>query len=83
MALGEDLLKKISKRFEPLSTIPMRYRNYDLLLITDKDGNAIKIFMGKINAQGLIKGDRYARILKYSEQGTLIKDHWERKGKAG
>ena len=32
--------------------------------------------------QGVIKGDRYARTLKYDRDGKLIKDHWERKGKA-
>ena len=82
MSLGEGLLKKINKRFEPLTTVPMRYRSYDLLLVTDKNGNGIKLFIGKINAQGIIRGDRYLRTLKYNEQGILIKDHWERKGKA-
>jgi hypothetical protein len=82
MPLGEDLLKKINKRFEPLSKVPLRYRSYHLLLITDKDGNAVKLFMGKVNTQGIIKGDRYARTLKYNNEGKIIKDHWERKGKA-
>lgn len=82
MSLGEDLLKKINKKLEPSSMITMRYRNYDLVLRTDKDGNAIQLFMGKANAEGIIKGDRYARTMKYDREGNLIKDHWERKGKA-
>jgi len=82
MSLGDDLLKKINKKFEPSSKVALRYRSYDLLLITDKEGNAIQLFMGKENEQGIIKGDRYARTLKYNREGSLIKDHWERKGKA-
>ena len=82
MSLGEDLLKKINKKFEPSSMISLRYRSYDLALKTDKEGNAIQLFMGKANEEGIIKGDRYARTLKYDREGKLIKDHWERKGKA-
>ncbi|HYO20763.1 MAG TPA: hypothetical protein VER36_00065 [Flavisolibacter sp.] len=82
MSLGDDLLKKINKKFEPSAKVSLRYRAYDLLLITDKEGNAIQLFMGKENEQGIIKGDRYARTLKYDREGNLIKDHWERKGKA-
>ena len=82
MSLGDDLLKKINKKFEPSTKISLRYRSYDLLLVTDKEGNAIQLFMGRGNAEGIIKGDRYARTLKYDREGNLIKDHWERKGKA-
>jgi hypothetical protein len=35
-----------------------------------------------MNEQGKIKGERYARTLKYDREGNLIKDHWELKGKA-
>jgi hypothetical protein len=82
MGLGEDLIKKLSKKFEPSSMINMRYRSYDLAFKTDDEGNAVQLFMGKANEQGIIKGDRYARTLKYDREGKLIKDHWERKGKA-
>ena len=82
MALNEDILKKINRKFETSTKITLRYRTYDLLLITDKDGNAVQLFMGKANNEGIIKGDRYARTLKYDKEGHLIKDHWERKGKA-
>ncbi len=82
MSFGEELLKKINKKFEPSSSVSLRYRSYDLVLITDKEGNAIQLFMGKAKENGAIKGDRYARTLKYDREGKLIKDHWERKGKA-
>ena len=82
MSLGDEILKKINKKFDPSTKVSLRYKSYDLLLITDKEGNAIQLFMGKENEQGIIKGDHYARTLKYDRDGVLIKDHWERKGKA-
>jgi hypothetical protein len=82
MALGEDLVKKLSRKYEPSTMVNMRYRGYDLAFKTDENGNAIQLFMGKANEQGIVKGDRYARTMKYDREGNLIKDHWERKGKA-
>jgi hypothetical protein len=37
---------------------------------------------GKLKEDGTIKGERYARTLKYDKEGKIIKDHWELKGKA-
>lgn len=82
MTLGDELIKKLAKKFEPSSKLPMRFRSYDLIVVTDKDGNAIQLFMGKADESGIIKGDRYARTLKHDKEGKLLKDHWERKGKA-
>lgn len=82
MKLGEEILKKINRKFEPASMVRLNFRGYDLALRTDDEGNAIQLFMGKANEEGVIKGDRYARTLKYDREGKLIKDHWERKGKA-
>jgi hypothetical protein len=82
MSLGDDLLKKINKKYEPSAKVSLRYRSYDLIVVTDKEGNAIQLFLGKANEEGIIKGDRYARTMKYDREGNLIKDHWERKGKA-
>lgn len=82
MALSEDILKKINRKFEPSDTVSLRFRSYDIVLKTDKEGNAIQMFMGRLTEEGKIKGDRYARILKYDRDGKLIKDHWERKGRS-
>jgi hypothetical protein len=82
MPFNDDLLKKINKMYPPSDSVSLRYRSYDILLKTDSEGNAIQMFMGRLNEKGLIKGDRYARTLKYDREGKLIKDHWERKGKA-
>lgn len=82
MRLRDDLLKKINKKFEPSTKISLRYKGNDLVLITDKDGNAVQLFMGNADEDGTIKGDRFARTMKYDREGQLTKDHWERKGKA-
>lgn len=82
MALGNDLQKKLSQKFEPSSTVDMKFKGYDLSIKTDSEGNAILIFIGKRTAEGIIKGERYARTLKADREGKIIKDHWELKGKA-
>jgi hypothetical protein len=82
MALGEDLQKKLSKKFEASSQIEMKYKGYDLSYKTDEEGNAILLFIGKKTETGTIKGERYARTLKKDREGKIFKDHWELKGKA-
>lgn len=52
-----------------------------MVVQSDKEGNVIRAFIGKAD-EGLTKGDRYGRILKWDEEGNVIKDHWERKGRA-
>lgn len=82
MPLSDDLLKKLGQKFEPSGKTALRYKGYDLVIITDKDGNAVQLFMGKADKDGVVKGDRYTRTLKHDKEGHLIKDHWERKGRA-
>lgn len=82
MALNEDLQKKLSKKFEPGTSVEMTFRGNDLSFKTDDEGNAILLFIGKKTEQGTIKGERYARTLKKDREGKILKDHWELKGKA-
>lgn len=82
MKLGEEILKVLNKQYAPSQSLPLRFKGYDMVLITDEAGLAIQAFIGKKGESGAIKGDRYARTLKYDRDGTKIKDHWERKGKA-
>jgi hypothetical protein len=82
MSLGTDILKKLNRKFEPSSTTKFRYRTNDVVVQSDEEGNAIRAFIGKANDEGIVKGDRYSRVLKKDKEGKLIKDHWERKGKA-
>jgi hypothetical protein len=82
MKLGEDLVKLLGKTYEPATMIEMRYKGNDIAFKTDANGNPILLFIGKKNEAGVIKGERYARTLKTANDGVVIKDHWERKGKA-
>ncbi|MCW3075379.1 MAG: hypothetical protein JWP69_2448 [Flaviaesturariibacter sp.] len=82
MKLGEVLLKQLNKKYERDTMISLKIKGYDIRAKTDENGNAIQAFVGKAKENGTIKGDRYARTLKYDREGHLIKDHWERKGYA-
>jgi hypothetical protein len=82
MSLSDDLVKKLQKKYEPSSMIHDRFRGNDIAFKTDEEGNPVQLFLGRAGADGTIKGDRYARTLKYDRDGKQIKDHWERKGKA-
>lgn len=82
MALSDDIIKKLNRKFEPSVTTQFRYRTNDVVVQSDDEGNAIRMFIGKANEEGKIKGERYRRVLKKDKEGNIIKDHWERKGKA-
>ncbi len=62
--------------------VDMTFKGNDLSFKTDENGNPILLFIGKKTSNGSIKGERYARTLKRDPKGTIIKDHWELKGKA-
>jgi hypothetical protein len=81
MKIGENLLKKLNKQYEPSSMVSIKLRGYDLALKTDEEGNPILLFIGKANKEGIIKGDRYARRLLKNKDGKILKDHWDYKGK--
>jgi hypothetical protein len=82
MKLSQHLQLKLSKRYEPSSMISMKYKGNDLSFKTDKEGNPILLFIGKADSAGKIKGERYTRTLKADQNGVIIKDHWDLKGKA-
>lgn len=83
MALGEAILKIVSKKYPASSFIEHRFQRYDLGFKTDEDGNAIVLFMGKRDEAGTIRGRRYARRLVRDSNGNIVKDHWDDKGVAG
>lgn len=81
MALGEELQKKLRKRFEPSSMVSMRYKGYDLSVKTDAEGHAVLLFIGERKDDDTIKGERYSRTLRFDDEGKVVKDHWDLKGK--
>jgi hypothetical protein len=82
MKLNQSLLLKLSKKYEPSAMIDMKFKGKDLSIKTDDEGNPIVVFIGKMQGDGKIKGERYTRRLVRDAQGFLIKDHWDLKGKA-
>lgn len=82
MKLSETLVKKLSQQYAPSCMVDMAFKGYDLSFKTDEEGNPILLFIGKRTDAGNVRGERYARTLKYDREGNRIKDHWELKGKA-
>ena len=82
MKLSHSLLLKLGKKYQPSSRIDLRYKGMDVSIKTDKEGNAVVLFIGKLDANGRVRGERYARTLKSDVRGAVIKDHWDLKGKA-
>lgn len=80
MSLSEAILKKLSRKYNPQTTIHMRHRGKDLVATTDKDGNPIQLFIGRLQENGHVKGERYSRRMVKNAAGELIRDHWDRKG---
>lgn len=80
--LKEPILKILNAKYEPSTLIEKRFGRYDLAFKTDSEGRPILLFMGEKDANGLIKGDRYARRLVFDQDGKTVKDHWDHKGKA-
>ncbi|HYF66762.1 MAG TPA: hypothetical protein VD884_01440 [Ohtaekwangia sp.] len=81
MPLNESLQKQLRKHYEASAIINTSYKGNDLVIKTDSDGNAVTVFIGKKSGDR-IRGQRYARTLKKNDQGEVIKDHWDLKGKA-
>lgn len=82
MGLSHSLLLKLGRKYTPSSIIALKFRGKDVAVKTDDDGNAVVVFIGKADADGRIKGERYTRTLKSDERGVIIKDHWDRKGRS-
>ena len=82
MKLGPEILKVLHKPYAPEQFIHERCGRYDLAFRTDALGRPVLLFMGKADADGNIKGERFARRLITDETVKVIKDHWDNKGKA-
>ncbi len=82
MKLSDDLIKKLQKKYEPSTMVSLRYKGNDIAFKTDRDGNAVQVFVGKKTEEGMIKGHRYIPTLLQDKNGITIKDHWDLKGKS-
>lgn len=82
MGLSQSLLLKLGKKYPPSSMVMLKFRNKDVAIRTDGEGNPVLVFIGKADASGRVKGERYTRTLKADARGAVIRDHWDRKGRA-
>lgn len=82
MKLNADLIKRLSKTFEPSTLLHDRFRGNDISFNTDAAGHVMQLFVGKRTTAGDIKGERYMRMLLFDAAGKPLKDHWDHKGKA-
>jgi len=82
MKLGNEVLKVLGKIYEPSKMIEAKFERYDLAFKTDESGRPILLFMGKKDETGKIKGEKFARRLAFDNNGEILKDHWDNKGKA-
>ncbi|TDE14487.1 hypothetical protein [Dyadobacter psychrotolerans] len=81
MKIGEKLLKVLNKKYPPSEFVAVRFERYDLAIKTDSDGDAVVLFIGKANQEGVVKGNRFSRVLVKDASGKVLKDHWDHKGK--
>lgn len=82
MKIGDKLLKELSKRYLPDSTIDKKFGRYDLTFRTDAEGDPIMLFIGNRAPNGRIAGNRFTRVIVRDPSGKVLKDHWDAKGRA-
>ena len=83
MKIGEKLLKVLSKKYAPMEMITQKFGRYDISFKTDQEGNPILLFIGALDRDGRINGERFVRVLIKDKAGQILKDHWDAKGKIG
>jgi hypothetical protein len=81
MKLGQQILKLLGKQYAPSTMVQTSFGRYDLAFKTDEQGRPVLLFLGKADADGHIKGERFARTIITAPDGKVIKDHWDNKGK--
>ncbi|MDQ8051729.1 MAG: hypothetical protein REI78_01825 [Pedobacter sp.] len=82
MELKAPILQILNKNYPPDQVVQTTFKKYDLVFKTDTEGNPILLFLGQMQSNGHIRGERYARRLVRDQSGQIIKDHWDHKGKA-
>ncbi len=82
MALKPDLLKMLYRLYAPNTIVELRYKRLDIAVRTDGEGRPFQLFLGKRGPEGRVLGDRYMRKRVVDTDGMVLKDHWDRKGRA-
>jgi hypothetical protein len=81
MKLGAQVMKVLSKVYEPDAIVIKQVGRQDLAIRADGKGRAVLLFIGRADPQGRIRGERFSSQLQTDEAGNVVKDHWDNKGK--
>lgn len=82
MPLHAELDKKLSKTFEPRTSIDDVFKGYDITFVTNEHGEPVTLFFGKRRPDGLIAGERYTRTIKRQPGSLAVKSsHWDLRSK--
>ena len=82
MPLHPELDKKLSKLYEPSTTIDDVFKGYDITFRTNEHGEPVLLFFGKRRPDGLIVGERFTRTIKRQPDSQEVKSsHWDNQGK--
>ena len=80
--IGEVLIKKLEKIYPPSKRIDDVFKGNDITFITNENGEAVTLYIGKRMENGAIKGDLFVRkIIRSADGKTIEKSHWDNKGK--
>ena len=74
MPLHRELDKKLSKVYEPKSSIDDMFKGYDITFLTNEHGEPVTLFFGRRRPDGKIVGERFTRTIK-RKPGTLEVAH--------
>ena len=84
MPLHRELDKKLSKLYEPSTSLDDVFKGYDITFITNEHGEPVLLFFGKRRPDGLIASERYTRTIKRQPGSLEVKSsHWDNQGKIG
>lgn len=84
MPLHPELDKKLSKIYEPKTSIDDVFKGYDITFVTNENGEPVTLFFGKRRPDGRIVGERFTRTIKRQPGSLDVKSsHWDNQGKIG
>ena len=79
--IGPDLEKKLNKILTPNAHIEDHYKNLDLTILTNENGEAVTLYIGKRKENGKIAGEVFYRKIKKRENNIITESHWDNQGK--
>jgi hypothetical protein len=82
MPINPKLQTILAKLYTPDSSVDLQYHGKDITILTNENGEAVTLFIGKRNEDGTITGERYARKFKTDSKTGKRSSHWDLKGKA-